>query len=45
MITCLLLKAKAQSCHTFNQNLALLFVFSFSSFIEEKFGAFVRLFI
>jgi hypothetical protein len=33
--------AKAQSCQTFNQNLVLLFVFSFSSFIKAKFGAFV----
>jgi hypothetical protein len=37
--------AKAQSCHTFNQNLVLLFVFSFSSFVKAKFGAFVRIFI
>ena len=32
--------AKAQSCQTFNQNLVLLFVFSFSSFVKAKFGAF-----
>jgi hypothetical protein len=32
--------AEAQSCQTFNQNLVLLFVFSFSSFVKEKFGAF-----
>jgi hypothetical protein len=37
--------AKAQSCQTFNQNLVLLFVFSFSSFVQAKFGAFVRIFI
>jgi hypothetical protein len=37
--------AKAQSCQTFNQNLVLLFVFSFSSFVKAKFGAFVRIFI
>jgi hypothetical protein len=37
--------AKAQFCHTFNQNLVLLFVFSFSSFVQAKFGAFVRIFI
>jgi hypothetical protein len=36
--------AKAQFCHTFNQNLVLLFVFSFSSFGKAKFGAFVRIF-
>ena len=36
--------AKAQFCHTFNQNLVL-FVFSFSSFVQAKFGAFVRIFI
>jgi hypothetical protein len=35
--------AKAQS--TFNQNLVLLFVFSFSSFVKAKFGAFVHIFI
>jgi hypothetical protein len=34
--------AKAQSCQTFNQNLVLLFVFSFSYFVKAKFGAFVR---
>jgi hypothetical protein len=37
--------AKAQSCQTFNQNLVLLFVFSFSYFVQAKFGAFVRIFI
>jgi hypothetical protein len=37
--------AKAQSCQTFNQNLVLLFVFSFRSFVKAKFGAFVRIFI
>jgi hypothetical protein len=37
--------AKAESCQTFNQNLVLLFVFSFSSFVQAKFGAFVRIFI
>jgi hypothetical protein len=37
--------AKAQSCQTFNQNLVLLFVFSFNSFVQAKFGAFVRIFI
>jgi hypothetical protein len=37
--------AKAQSCQTLNQNLVLLFVFSFSSFAQAKFGAFVRIFI
>ena len=35
--------ANAQSCQTFNQNLVLLFVFSFSSFVKAKFGAFVRI--
>jgi hypothetical protein len=31
---------------SFNQNLVLLFVFSFSSFVNKtKFGAFVRIFI
>jgi hypothetical protein len=37
--------AKAQSCQTINQNLVLLFVFSFSSFVKATFGAFVRIFI
>jgi hypothetical protein len=37
--------AKVQSCRTFNQNLVLLSVFSFSSFVQAKFGAFVRIFI
>jgi hypothetical protein len=37
--------AKVQSCQTFNQNLVLLFVFSFSSFVKANFGAFVRIFI
>jgi hypothetical protein len=37
--------AKAQSYQTFNQNLVLLLVFSFSSFVQAKFGAFVRIFI
>jgi hypothetical protein len=37
--------AKAQSCQNFNQNLVLLFVFSFNSFVQAKFGAFVRIFI
>jgi hypothetical protein len=37
--------AKAQSCQTFNQNLVLLFVFSFSSFVKANFGAFLRIFI
>jgi hypothetical protein len=37
--------AKAQSCLTFKQNLVLLFVFAFSSFVQAKFGAFVRIFI
>jgi hypothetical protein len=36
---------KAESCRTFNQTLVLLFVFSFSSFVKAKFGAFVCLFI
>jgi hypothetical protein len=36
--------AKAQSCQTLNQNLLLLFVFSFNSFVQAKFGAFVRIF-
>jgi hypothetical protein len=36
---------KAESCHTFNQTLVLLFVFSFSSFVKAKFGALVCLFI
>ena len=35
---------KAQS-FSFNQNLVLLFVFSFSSFVKAKFGAFVQLFV
>ena len=34
-----------RSCQTFNQNLVLLSVFSFSSFVKAKFGAFVRIFI
>jgi hypothetical protein len=37
--------AKAQSCQTLNQNLVLLFVSSFNSFVQAKFGAFVRIFI
>jgi hypothetical protein len=37
--------AKAQSCQTFNKNLVLLFVFSFGSFVQAKFGAFVRIFM
>jgi hypothetical protein len=37
--------AKAKSCQTFNQNLVLLFVFSFSPFVKAKCGAFVRIFI
>jgi hypothetical protein len=37
--------AKAQFCQTFKQNLVLLFVFSFSYFVQAKFGAFVRIFI
>jgi hypothetical protein len=37
--------AKAQSCQTFDQNLVLLLVFSFSSFVKAKFGAFVRIFV
>jgi hypothetical protein len=37
--------AKAQSCQTLNQNLVLLFVFSFNSFAQAKFGAFVRIFV
>jgi hypothetical protein len=36
--------AKAHPCQAFNQNLVLLFVFSFSSFVQAKFGAFVRIF-
>jgi hypothetical protein len=36
--------AKGQSCQTFNQNLVLLFVFSIRSFVQAKFGAFVRIF-
>jgi hypothetical protein len=35
--------AKAQSCQTFNQNFVLLVIFSFSSFVKAKFGAFVRI--
>jgi hypothetical protein len=37
--------AKSQFRQTFNQNLVLLSVFSFSSFVKAKFGAFVRIFI
>jgi hypothetical protein len=37
--------AKASPAKTFNQDLVLLFVFSFSSFVQAKFGAFVRIFI
>jgi hypothetical protein len=37
--------AKVQSCQTFNQNLVLLFVFSFSYFVKANFGAFVCIFI
>jgi hypothetical protein len=33
------------SCQTFNTNLVLLFVFSFSSFVKAKFCAFVRILI
>ena len=32
-------------CQTFDQNLVLLFVFSFSSFVKAKFGAFVHILI
>jgi hypothetical protein len=37
--------AKAQSCQIFNQNLVLLSIFSSSTFVKAKFGAFVRIFI